>query len=89
MPVSAPTLTVPAPIGVSGVVANGGSTAEPSEVDLLVERAVQALHDYAGLTQDDIDHIVAKAAVAALDQHGQFAQAAVAERGAACSRTRR
>jgi acetaldehyde dehydrogenase/alcohol dehydrogenase len=57
------------------------STAHPSEVGDLVARAVLALHDYARLTQDDVDHIVAKAAVAALDQHGQLAQAAVAETG--------
>ncbi len=56
-------------------------TAHRSEVESLVERAVLALHDYARLTQDDVDHIVAKAAVAALDQHGQLAQAAVAETG--------
>lgn len=60
---------------------DGDTTAHRSEVDGLVARAVLALRDYARLTQDDVDHIVAKAAVAALDQHGELAQAAVAETG--------
>ena len=57
------------------------ATAHRSEVEDLVARAVLSLRDYARLTQDDVDRIVAKAAVAALDQHGQLAQAAVAETG--------
>lgn len=52
-----------------------------SEVDVLVARGVEALRRYASLSQADVDYVVAKAAVAALDQHGQLAQAAVAETG--------
>jgi acetaldehyde dehydrogenase/alcohol dehydrogenase len=60
-----------------------GSATGPtrSEVDVLVAGGVEALRDYARMTQDDVDYVVAKAAVAALDQHGQLAQAAVAETG--------
>lgn len=51
------------------------------EVDLLVARAEQALRDYADFSQAQVDLIVKKASVAALSQHGQLAQAAVAETG--------
>ena len=51
------------------------------EIDVLVARGLQALDDYADFDQEKIDYIVKKAAVAALDQHGQLAQAAVAETG--------
>ncbi|MDO8108621.1 bifunctional acetaldehyde-CoA/alcohol dehydrogenase [Isoptericola sp. b441] len=59
------------------------STAEPatleSAIDTLVAGATKALAAYASFTQADIDHIVKKASVAALNQHGQLAKAAVAE----------
>lgn len=51
------------------------------EIDGLVARAQQALLDYESLTQEDVDRIVKKASVAALNQHGQLALAAVAETG--------
>ena len=53
------------------------------EIDVLVARGLAALDAFTGggYDQDTIDHIVKKAAVAALDQHGQLAQAAVAETG--------
>lgn len=51
------------------------------EIDGLVTRALQALKDYESLTQEDVDRIVKKASVAALNQHGQLALAAVAETG--------
>jgi len=51
------------------------------EIDGLVARAQQALLDYESLTQEDVDRIVKKASVAALNQHGQLALAAVKETG--------
>ncbi len=51
------------------------------EIDGLVARAEQALLDYESLTQEDVDQIVRKASVAALNQHGQLALAAVEETG--------
>jgi len=53
-------------------------TASP-EIDDLVAKATTALAAYATLTQAKIDHIVKKAAVAALDQHGALADLAVRE----------
>ena len=50
-------------------------------IDPLVANAAAALAAYADFTQDQIDFIVKKAAVAALAQHGELAQAAVAETG--------
>ncbi len=51
------------------------------EIDPLVANAAAALRAYADMTQEQIDFIVKKAAVAALDQHGQLAMAAVNETG--------
>jgi len=50
-------------------------------IDALVAGATKALSAYASFTQADVDHIVKKASVAALNQHGQLAKAAVAETG--------
>src|SRR6478609_3955839 len=50
-------------------------------IDPLVAKATAALAAYADFTQEQIDFIVKKAAVAALAQHGELAQAAVAETG--------
>ena len=50
-------------------------------IDLLVANATRALDAYAAFSQSEIDFIVKKSSVAALDQHGQLAQAAVAETG--------
>ena len=50
-------------------------------IDPLVANATQALTAYNDLSQEQIDFIVKKATVAALDQHGQLAEAAVAETG--------
>jgi acetaldehyde dehydrogenase/alcohol dehydrogenase len=52
-----------------------------NEIDGLVARAQQALLDYQSLTQEDVDRIVKKASVAALNQHGPLALAAVQETG--------
>ena len=51
------------------------------EVDALVNNALKALDDYARFNQEEIDYIVAKASVAALDQHGMLAKLAVEETG--------
>ncbi|GMA32869.1 bifunctional acetaldehyde-CoA/alcohol dehydrogenase [Litorihabitans aurantiacus] len=50
-------------------------------IDDLVARAQAALTQYASFDQETVDHIVAKAAVAALDEHGHLADLAVAETG--------
>lgn len=50
-----------------------------SPIDALVAGATKALAAYASFTQADIDHIVKKASVAALNQHGQLAKLAVEE----------
>ena len=57
------------------------ATAPTSPVDTLVANATKALAAYASFTQADIDHIVKKASVAALNQHGQLAKLAVEETG--------
>ena len=51
------------------------------EVDDKVALALKALDDYASFDQEKIDYIVAKCTVAALDQHGTLAKAAVDETG--------
>jgi acetaldehyde dehydrogenase/alcohol dehydrogenase len=50
-------------------------------VDQLVAAGLKALADYDTLTQEQIDHIVKKASVAALDQHTGLALLAVEETG--------
>ncbi|MBA5220099.1 bifunctional acetaldehyde-CoA/alcohol dehydrogenase [Streptomyces griseoaurantiacus] len=50
-------------------------------VDRLVAAGLKALADYEGLTQEQVDHIVKKASVAALDQHTALARLAVEETG--------
>ncbi|WP_298457291.1 bifunctional acetaldehyde-CoA/alcohol dehydrogenase [uncultured Cellulomonas sp.] len=59
----------------------GGTSAVGDAVDALVAAATKALAEFMHLTQADVDHVVAKASVAALSQHGPLAQAAVAETG--------
>ena len=51
------------------------------EVDEKVALALKALNDFASFDQEKIDYIVAKCTVAALDQHGTLAKAAVDETG--------
>ncbi len=51
------------------------------EVDALVKKGVVALDEFMKLDQEQIDFIVAKASVAALDQHGELALMAVKETG--------
>ncbi|MFH9824984.1 bifunctional acetaldehyde-CoA/alcohol dehydrogenase [Streptomyces bobili] len=50
-------------------------------VDRLVTAGLKALTDYESLTQEQVDHIVKKASVAALDQHTSLARLAVEETG--------
>ncbi|MEU1571298.1 bifunctional acetaldehyde-CoA/alcohol dehydrogenase [Streptomyces collinus] len=61
------------------------TTTAPSDttiaVDRLVTAALKALDDYEALTQVQVDHIVKKASVAALDQHTALALLAVEETG--------
>lgn len=51
------------------------------EVNQLVTRAQKALEAYATFTQQQIDYIVAKCSVAALDKHGDLAKLAIEETG--------
>ena len=57
----------------------------PSETDIAVDRLVtqglKALADYESMDQRQIDHIVKKASVAALDRHTELALLAVEETG--------
>lgn len=57
------------------------TTSVSAKIDDLVAKANQALSDYANFTQEQVDFIVKKASVAALNQHGQLAVQAVAETG--------
>lgn len=54
-------------------------TEPQKEINGLVEKAQKALADFANFDQEKIDYIVAKASVAALDQHGMLAKLAVEE----------
>ncbi|MFW7414337.1 bifunctional acetaldehyde-CoA/alcohol dehydrogenase [Demequina sp. SO4-18] len=56
-------------------------TAVADAIDQLVENAQQALAAYATFTQDDVNLLVKKASVAALNQHGALAVMAVEETG--------
>jgi acetaldehyde dehydrogenase/alcohol dehydrogenase len=51
------------------------------EIDTLVDNALKALDEYAHYNQEQIDYIVAKASVAALDHHGILAKEALEETG--------
>ncbi|MFP8963762.1 bifunctional acetaldehyde-CoA/alcohol dehydrogenase [Streptomyces nanhaiensis] len=50
-------------------------------VDTLVAHAVKSLEEYASFTQEQVDHIVRKASLAALANHCELAEQAVAETG--------
>ncbi|AUG77356.1 Aldehyde-alcohol dehydrogenase [Kitasatospora sp. MMS16-BH015] len=52
-----------------------------SAVDLLVRNGQKALQEYAGFTQEKVDHIVRKASLAALAAHTRLAVMAVEETG--------
>lgn len=66
---TAPTVAPPAP-----PVATGGSA-----IDTLVAAGLKALEAYGRYTQEEIDQIVKKASVAALNMHGELARHAVEE----------
>ncbi|GHJ11596.1 aldehyde-alcohol dehydrogenase [Micromonospora humidisoli] len=57
------------------------STELATTIDALVADGLKALADYDRYDQEQIDHIVGKASVAALDRHAALAQLAVAETG--------
>src|SRR5512143_3682112 len=50
-------------------------------IDALVANGKRALAEYATFTQEDVDRLVKKASVAALNQHGELAVLAVKETG--------
>ncbi|MFD9423456.1 MULTISPECIES: bifunctional acetaldehyde-CoA/alcohol dehydrogenase [unclassified Streptomyces] len=50
-------------------------------VDEMVQRALNALDAYGAFTQEQVDHIVKRASLAALARHGELAQMAVEETG--------
>lgn len=52
-----------------------------AHVDELVQKGLVALEEFRKLDQEQVDYIVAKASVAALDQHGVLAQHAQEETG--------
>ena len=52
-----------------------------AEVNSLVEKGLRALDEFRKLNQEQIDYIVAKASIAALDKHGVLAMHAVEETG--------
>ena len=58
-----------------------GTATTEAAIDTLVTAAAKALLEYSSFTQEDIDHIVKKASVAALDKHGELALLAVQETG--------
>ncbi|SUB23433.1 bifunctional acetaldehyde-CoA/alcohol dehydrogenase [Avibacterium avium] len=64
----------------SNVVENTISLAQ-AEVNALVEKGLVALEEFRQLNQEQVDYIVAKASVAALDQHGVLAMHAYEETG--------
>ncbi|MFQ1022599.1 bifunctional acetaldehyde-CoA/alcohol dehydrogenase [Avibacterium paragallinarum] len=64
----------------SNVVENTISPAQ-AEVNALVEKGLVALEKFRQLNQEQVDYIVAKASVAALDQHGVLAMHAYEETG--------
>lgn len=59
----------------------GGPSDTAIAVDRLVTNGLKALADYESLDQQQVDHIVKKASVAALDQHTALARLAVEETG--------
>ena len=74
-PVTAPT-TTPTTTGTTAPTAASAST-----IDGLVAGGLKALAGYATFTQTDVDRIVKKASVAALNKHGELARLAVEETG--------
>ncbi|WP_329297731.1 bifunctional acetaldehyde-CoA/alcohol dehydrogenase [Streptomyces sp. NBC_00659] len=69
----------------AGTAAASASSSQPAgveeAVDELVARGLEALGEYADYTQEQIDHIVKKASLAALAEHTRLAMMAVEETG--------
>ena len=63
--------------------------AAEAEVDALVARAKKALDEFENLDQKQVDRIVAKASIAALNKHLVLAKMAVDETGRASTPVRR
>ena len=59
-----------------------------AHVDELVQKGLVALDEFRLLDQEQVDYIVAKASVAALDQHGVLAKHALDETGRGYSKIR-
>ena len=72
MTTTAPQTGAPAPTDPTSVAAG---------IDVLVANGIKALAEYASRTQEDVNHYVKKASVAALNQHGVLALQAVKETG--------
>ncbi|HBO37319.1 MAG TPA: bifunctional acetaldehyde-CoA/alcohol dehydrogenase [Pasteurellaceae bacterium] len=60
---------------------NNAISPAQAEVNALVEKGLVALEEFRKLNQEQVDYIVAKASVAALDQHGVLAMHAYEETG--------
>ena len=58
---------------------NQQKLAAEKEVNQLVEKGQKALQEFLKLNQDQVDYIVAKCSVAAIDKHGELAVAAINE----------
>jgi acetaldehyde dehydrogenase / alcohol dehydrogenase len=67
--------------GGNGTAGPGGNGSVAAHVDTLVAAGHEALRAFLALSQKQVDHIVKKASVAALGQHGVLAVAAVRETG--------
>ena len=69
----------------AGSAAGSSARSQPpgveQDVDELVARGLEALEEYADYTQEQIDHIVKKASLAALAEHTRLAMMAVEETG--------
>jgi len=77
-----PAVAIASPTNGSRAISADTTAADTARViDPLVANALTALKAFHELNQEQIDYIVKKATVAALDQHGQLAQAAIAETG--------
>lgn len=57
------------------------TTSVAATIDALVQKGLVALDKMRQLTQEQVDYIVAKASVAALDAHGELAKHAYEETG--------
>ncbi|WP_055524783.1 bifunctional acetaldehyde-CoA/alcohol dehydrogenase [Streptomyces graminilatus] len=68
-------------VGTEAAATTGAPSDSAVAVDRLVTAGLKSLADYESLTQEQVDQIVKKASVAALDQHTALARLAVEETG--------